>query len=222
MKKVLLVVAIAFAAIVAVALLAWINRSSLAARMISKTLHVPVKIQALEFSPGQALIANLWIGNPPRSKTKTSFSTERIDFAGSWRQLRADPLTIDQIVLSQIFVGIEIYDSNSKDNNWARMLKQDKPGATSDRDYLIRRLVLNNLTVRVTQPNGTVKTYPTIPRMEFRNISSATGFPIEEIEKAIFKMVLKDLFQQLNLDQLLDSFNIPSAPIKLLPSLFGG
>ena len=53
------------------------------------------------------------------------------------------------------------------------------------------------------QPNGQVKRYPTIPSMEFHNISDETGFPVSEIEKAIFNQVLKNLYQQLDLQNTL-------------------
>jgi hypothetical protein len=61
--------------------------------------------------------------------------------------------------------------------------------------------------VELTQANGKVKRYPTIKQMEFYNISSATGFPVEEIEKAIFEMMMKDIFKKLQLDQLFKTIN---------------
>ena len=65
----------------------------------------------------------------------------------------------------------------------------------------------------MTKADGSFKRYPTIPRMEFHNISSETGFPISEIEKAIFDLVMKDLFRKLQLDQLLRTID----PLKNLP-----
>ena len=129
-------------------------------------------------------------------------------------------MTIDEIVVRDIFVGVEFYDSKQKESNWNYILATDeKKEKKGEKDYLIRKLVLYNLTVQVTQSNGQVKRYPTIPKMEFYNISSETGFPIDQIEKAIFNLVLKDLFKKLNLDQILKD-QLQKVPSKYLPQLF--
>ena len=89
-------------------------------------------------------------------------------------------------------------------------------------DYLIKKLILTHLTVELVQANGKVQRFPTIQRMEFHNISSETGFPIDEIEKAIFKMMMQELMQKFNLDDLLNPFKaVPeNSPLKYLPQLF--
>lgn len=221
MKRFLIAVAIFLGALIAAAALLWSSRKTVACYFLTKGLHVPVSMGSLDISTGQANIAKFWIGNPPLSRTKTAFSSETIDINSTFKQLIGNPLTIDRIALNQVFIGVEMYNAKTKDNNWNHIASQDQGSAAKGRDYLIKTLVLDNLTVRVTQPNGSSKTYPTIKHMEFHNISSDTGFPIDEIEKAIFNMVIKDLIRQLNLDQLLEQFNVPAAPLKLLPNLFG-
>ena len=110
-----------------------------------------------------------------------------------------------------IFIEIEFYNASGEDNNWARILSRNDKEEKISRDYMIHTLILKNLTVEVTQSNGKVKRYPTIQEMEFHNISSATGFPIDEIEKAIFDLMIKEVFKKLLLDQLLKTIN-PIAP----------
>ena len=221
MKKILVVAAIFIAALLAATVLVWSSRKTVACYYLTKGLHVPVSMNTLDIASGQASITKFWIGNPPLSRTKTAFSSEIIDINTTFKKIVANPLVVDRIALNQVFVGVEIYNGKTKDNNWNHIASQDKNSSSKGRDYLIKTLVLDNLTVRVTQPDGSSKTYPTIKHMEFHNISSETGFPIDEIEKAIFNLVIKDLIRQLNLDQLLEQFNIPTTPAKLLPGLFG-
>lgn len=180
----------------------WTNRENILAHFMSRQLRVPVSIRTLDISKTSAEITRMWIGNFPKSQTSTSFTAETLRLDATLDQIFGNPVTIEQIDINDIFVGIEFYDANGNDNNWGRILHENGQKKRHSREYLIRTLILRNLTVELTQANGKVKRYPTIKQMEFHNISSASGFPVEEIEKAIFEMMMKDIFKKLQLDQL--------------------
>lgn len=169
---------------------------------MSRQLRVPVSIRTLDISKTSAGITRMWIGNFPKSQTSTSFTAETLRLDATLDQIFGNPVTIEHIDINDIFVGIEFYDANGNDNNWGRILHENGQKKSHSREYLIRTLILRNLTVELTQANGKVKRYPTIKQMEFHNISSASGFPVEEIEKAIFEMMMKDIFKKLQLDQI--------------------
>jgi hypothetical protein len=216
MRKILLILSTLLLALLAAATLLWTFRESVAAHMLSRKLHVPVTIQTLDLTKTSAEMAHLWIGNPPHSKSSAAFTAERLAIGATLSEVLGSPLTIDAIEIDNIFIGIEIY-GHKNDTNWSYILKEDR-ASTSKKDYLIRKLSFRNLTVEVTGADGRTKRYPTIQHMEFRNISSQTGFPLSEIEKAIFNLMMKDLFKKLNLDQLIDSLNplLPaSSPVKI-------
>lgn len=214
MKKFLLGAALLILILLGAIVYLWGARTTVVAHFLSRQLNVPVTIRQLEIGARRAEIDRLWIGNPSGSRTSTSFSSELMTIDSTLNQILGNPLIIDEIDIADIFVGIEFYDASGKDNNWSRILDVDHIKKNQgSKDYLIRRLVLTNLTVQVTKADGSVKRYPTIPRMEFHNISSETGFPISEIEKAIFDLVMKDLFRKLQLDQLLRTID----PLKNLP-----
>jgi len=221
MGKFFLILGILIAGVAGAAFIAWTNKSAVAAHFLSRELNgVPVAIRSLQITKEQSNVAQLRIGNPPRSRTPVAFAAEQMKVQTTIQQVMGDPMTIDEIVVKDIFVGVEFYDSKQQDSNWNYILATDeKKKKKEEKDYLIRKLTLYNLTVEVTQSNGQVKRYPTIPKMEFYNISSATGFPIDEIEKAIFNLVLKDLFKKLNLDQILKD-QLQKVPNKYLPKLF--
>jgi len=216
MKRILIgLLTLLLLAVVAASVL-WLNRASLFAEYLSRHLHVPVTLQSLTLSKTEADLTQLWIGNPKRSQTSTAFSAEQIAILSTVDQVLANPLVIDEIDISNIFVGIEYYPDGH--TNWGMILGSDKPEAKPGRDYLIRTLVLTNLTIVVTQANGQRKQYPTLARMEFHNISSDTGFPISEIEKAIFNQMMKDLLKQLNLQDLFKQIPVPkNSPLQYWP-----
>jgi hypothetical protein len=217
MGKWFLLLALVVLALVVGGALCWVNRAALAANRLEKGLKVPVKIASLNFGPGKATLANLWIGNPRRSKTATAFSAKTIEIDATLKEVRGNPLTVEQILIEDIFVGIEIY--RGKESNWSHILTQRRKKAKSPRDYLIRKLIIRNLTVQLTKADGSVKTYPTIEEMEFNNISSETGFPIEEIEKAIFNKVMQEILRKFGLEQLNDTLEkvVPGgSPLKYI------
>jgi hypothetical protein len=205
------------------AVLAWTNKKTILTHFLSKQLHTAVTIQSFDVSKTGADIDQIWVGNPPPSKTPTAFSARSFSVAATMDEILESPLTIESIDISDIFVGIELYGKGKEDSNWSHILQTNHKESKSSRPYLIRNLTLRNLTVEMTTADGKTKRYPTIKKIEFHNISNETGFPLEEIQKAIFKLMLQDLFKQLNLDQLIQGLfpNVPvQAPLKLLPNLF--
>lgn len=174
--------------------LAWMSRASIASMALSKNLEVPVQINSLDLSRTNATLQGFAIGNPPHYYGHTAFSARLISITSSIPQLRATPLIIDEIIMMDLLINLE-HTKNSSATNWSEILKHKKSNK-SGRPYLIRRLVLRNLTVQTTSPTGQIKRYPTIEYMEFQNISDETGFPISEIQKAIFDRVMQDIFKK--------------------------
>lgn len=216
MKRILVGFLTIFILAIVAAFVLWMNRASCVAEYLSRHLHVPVTLQSLTLSKTEANLTQLWIGNPKQSQTSTAFTTEQVSVLSTVDQVLANPLVIDEIDISNIFVGIEYYPDGH--TNWGIILGGEKQDTKPGRDYLIRTLVLTNLTIVVTQANGQRKQYPTLARMEFHNISSDTGFPISEIEKAIFNQMMKDLLKQLNLQDLFKQIPMPkNSPLQYWP-----
>ena len=201
MKKAILIAVFVLAALVAIAIACWVERAAVAAHLLSRHLGVPVSIETLEITKENAQISHLWIGNPSGFKDKDAFTAQTIEVDSTYSQITGNPLIIDRIAMSNLNIYLE--NNKNGETNWTRILKHSDSKKPSNRHYLIKTLTLQNLTVQVTQPNGKVKRYPTIPSMEFHNISDETGFPINEIEKAIFNQMIKNLYQQFDIQNLL-------------------
>ena len=221
MKKTLLILAGLIAILAIAALLAWNSKASVAAGMLHRHLGVPVTIQSLDLTRHSGTISNLSIGNPPRYRSPTSFTARSIDITTTLEQLRANPLVIDEIVMDDLFINVE--NQQNGDTNWNEILAHgSKKKTATDRHYLIKTLIMRNLNVQVTQAGGQVKQYPALARMEFHNISDQTGFPVSEIEKAIFNQMMQDLYKKLDLEKMIKPL-IPGGnyiPSGILPNLF--
>ncbi len=145
---------------------------------------------------------------------------KKIDVRSSISQVRAETLTIDSFTLSNNIIGVEFYNSSGSSNNWTTIMSTPtKSKKQTQRKYLIKKLTLTNINVVLTKANGQKQTFPTIDKLEFNNITDETGFPIDEIEKAIANAILKSVFQKFNILHLLD--NIPPVNVikKIIPLL---
>lgn len=216
MKKLWILAPLILLGLLITSWIVWENRARIAAHYISKHLHVPTKINSLEIDASNINIDDFWVGTPIGSKTRTSFFVKDVDVSMNLKRALKNPLIIDQIDMKNILIGIEYYEDGS--TNWDYILQSaaKEKGIKGNRDYLIKTLVIENLKVTLTNANGSTKSYPTIGRMVFHNISNETGFPVEEIEKAIFNLIMQDIFQKFDLLR-----NIPGSPLRYLPGLFG-
>jgi hypothetical protein len=219
-KKILLVLVLICLLSALGVFFAWNMRAPLTARIIHSHLGVPVSIETLDLTRQKATIKNLTIGNPPHFHSPISFTAGLIDIASTIQQIRSNPLIIDEIIMDDLLVNIE--KQNSNQTNWNEILSQKTESSKIQRHYLIKSLILRNLNVQITEENGKVKQYPTIDYMAFQNISDETGFPVNEIEKAIFNKMMQNLYQKLDLEKMLQPL-IPGGqylPKGLLPNLF--
>ena len=201
-KKILLILLALLIILSIIGAVAWTRRASIAAEFIHRSTGVPASIGTLDLSSSGAQIENFKLGNPPGFRSSNSFKAETISIATTWKELTADPLTINQINMDNLTITVE----SKKDGttNWDQITAPKHKTTEKSRHYLIKVLVMNNLTVQAVKPDGTKKVYPPIPQLVFYNISDETGFPVEEIEKAIFNLMMQNLFQQLDLkNQLL-------------------
>ncbi|MFA6118810.1 MAG: hypothetical protein WCT85_01290 [Parachlamydiales bacterium] len=196
----------------------WFNFPIIIANIASKEFSVPVSIRNISLSKNNLVIDNFEIGNQAQAKTKNSFSSKKIDVKSSLRKIRSNPMTIDSITLDENIINIEFYNETGSKNNWTKMLSTPtKPNKDSKRKYLIKKLTLNNISVVLFKENGQKQTFPTIDKLEFYNISEKTGFPIEELEKAIAHEILKSTLKKLNLMHLLDQMPPVNLMKKVIP-----
>lgn len=208
MRKILLTLVLAICVLTILGLLAWANRTRIAAHYLSKGLNgAPVSIGKMEYKKDTLYVDNFLIGNLRPARTKTAFSAKELDVEATLKDIRGEVMTIEDIEINNILLNIEYLNESKSRTNWDLIMQNDKRGKVSDRKYLIKNLTLKNLTIVVIEKNGKVTRYPTLSRMQFSNISDETGFPIEDIEKAIFDIMLKRVIQEYGLKILQDTLD---------------
>ena len=200
--------------IIVVGALAWVNRASMAAQLMHRRLGVPVSLKSLELTKESATLSDLVIGSPPHYRSRTALTVETIEIYSTLPEIRGNPLTIDEIDMTNLLLTLE-HAKKGNTTNWSEITAPKKVSSSS-RHYLIKALVFRNLTVQVITPDGKVKRYPTIDRLEIDNITDETGFPVSEIEKAIFNKMMQDLFKRFDFQKIFEPF-FPSSGIPLLP-----
>ncbi len=220
MKKFLIPFISLLLIVIIIAVIAWFNIPSILAHILSKEFSVSVSIGNVDISKNKLKVKDLNIGTPKGSKTTSSFFTKELNVQSTLKDIKKESLTIESITLNNNIIAIEFYNETGTDNNWSRIMKIPTKGKKeSHRKYLIKKLTLNNISVVLTKQNGQKQTFPTLEKLEFYNISDETGFPIDEIEKAIAQVILKSVFQKFNLLKLLQ--DLPPVQIiqKVIPIL---
>lgn len=213
MKQTLLITLLLVLCLTLFGWICWVRKTGIATQILEKHLGVQVSLGNLDLTRQGATLTDLIIRNPRGYKSSSAFEGQSIEVDTTLAELRANPLTIDRIEMTNLLITIE--PSRSGQTNWDKILG-NTPKSAGSRHWLIRSLILNNLTVQVVLPNGSLKQYPTLARMEFSNISDATGFPVDAIEKAIFNEVMKNLLRNLDLQKLIQ----PLIPLPAFPPLF--
>jgi len=216
MKKIIYIIIIIVAVICIALGILWHNRAKLLSHILSKSFHITVIIEKVVLTRDSLVLINFEVKNPLGSQTESAFSAEAIEIKATIKELLQKRLTVESIAIKNIVLGVEFYVNSGQDNNWRRIMLADEDiGKDSSRQYLIKKLTLDNLQVYLIKPYGRIIKFPIIPHLEFYNINNETGFPINRIEKALFNVVLRSIFQQFGLGNLIQTLN----PFSLIPKI---
>lgn len=212
---------------------------ALAPKQIEKTLsaklQVPVKVGQIGLGIQSLTVRLLDIGNPPKSILPFALQTHEITVTTPWKSYLDKDIVIEEITVEGIHLGLEFDSPTSAKGNWTQImgnLKQNTPSsqtAASNRSLLIRKLVLTDVHVDLVYRAGNrkVQRLKPIPRLEFTNISSANGLPMDQLLNSVLGQMLQSVFIKENLKNMLEEAleNIPERfepfvePFKfLLPS----
>lgn len=195
--------------------LIWVFSSQIISFIMSHDFKIPISIQKLELRKDHFYIADLEIKNLKKIESDKALFSKEIFIQSSLKQLLGKTLTFDLIHLKDIEVNIEFYDSSGKENNWVEILKVQSETKASNSPYLIKRILFENLHIFLYK-NGKKSSLANIDKLELQNISSDSGFPSNELEKAILSSLMKSIFLKVGLQNLIEEIE----PQNLIPNLF--
>lgn len=205
MKKTLIIISIVVLGLALGSLYVSRNLPQVVSFILSKDFGFKVRIQELDFYKTGITIKNLKIFNKKPSAYDPALSCKTIEVDTTWKKLRGKRLTIDEIWSDQIGLNVQFYNSARTKSNFNDLIGEKPPTSKKKKQkpYLIRKLVLNNLDVLLVFSNGSTRTVQ-IKQLVFTNISDKSGFPIEELEKAILHAIIRQVFDQLKIPDLLN------------------
>jgi len=153
------------------------------------------------------------IANPKKAQLPTALQIEKIEVSAPHFNYLKDPIMIDEIELSTIYVNIQLYDKTKTNGNWQTLMnnmESDKSHLLSiEKKTIIKKLILKNIEVTVILHDGKVHHLSPIKELIFENVTSDEGIPLNEVSEIIAKKMLQSIL----LDKAFKTF--VETPIKL-------
>jgi len=229
-------IVIAVAAVCIATFIAWSRAPDILANNISKKLGVQVEIEDISLGFSNITIENFEIGNVPNGILPKAFSVETLAVNAPLGHYLNDQIVIDTIQLDNVYLGLEFDSATSTNGNWTRIMSNLQNSTESDenapaktrkrkseqkqasstpqtgKSLLIKELVINNISVDLVyvQGDGRIKKLPMIKQIVLRNISSQEGFPMDQLMNSVLGQMLKQVFIQQNLKNMIDQL-VPKA-----------
>ena len=211
LKSTIGLVAVAILAAVIIGFVVLAKAPDMLSKELSKKMKVTVQIDDIDLTPGSIEVDNLVIDNVPKSILHKAFSSQKITISAPLLRYLDKHIVIDEITIDNDYLGLEFDSPSSKSGNWTQITNNMKSTASSeksDRTVLIKTLVITNLDVDLvykTGSDGAIKHLPRIDRMEFHNISSEGGLPMDQLMNSVLGQMLKEVFVKQNLYNMLDA-----------------
>lgn len=170
--------------IVILLFLGWLVKDSILSHFLFRDMGFDASASNIFVTPSHLKMDHFRIKNPIQYRLRTAFSSKRVNIDYTLDELKEKPSYIDQIVFDEAHITIECNDQNCSENNWKKLVATK---TSHDRNFIIDRVVFQNLTVEVLnhQDGQTPKKIKTIPYLVLTQVSSEEGFPVRTIiEKA--------------------------------------
>lgn len=209
-----------FLVIIAVGLgtLAWLNIAYLLAKGISSKTRASVTIEAVRFHKNALIAHNFQMANPKGARLPTALKVETIGVRAPYTNYLKNPIVIDEIYLDNLYVNIQIYNKSQTEGNWHTIIQnvsQDNESPFSiKRKALIKKLRLVNIRIDLILSDGKLRQLSPIQKLEFENITTEKGIPIQEISEIIVEKMIQSIFLEKGLKGIIE------APANIIKGIF--
>jgi uncharacterized protein involved in outer membrane biogenesis len=215
------------------AFLLWSRLPDIVASSVSKRLQTSVEIGDIYFSQNSIDVDRFVIHNPKGFKLPRALSAEKIDIEAPLTHYLKNNIEIDEIVVQDVYIGLEFDSIKSTQGNWSTLLthakhaQEESSKSASNKTVFIKRLALLNIHVELLYQNdGKVRKLKPIKQIELKNISSTGGNVGDQLMNSALGEAIKQVFIEENLKDVLDQLmQVPGNPLKEyigpLKSFFG-
>lgn len=191
------------------AYLAYANSNLILAQIISRKIHLPLTIKKVNYGKDSFAIHELQLANPKEARLPTALKIETIQIDAPYRRYFEDPIMIDQIHVNNSYVNIQIYNKDQTESNWHTIIKYMSENRNSllsiERPAVIKKLVLTNIQIDLILADGSMHHLSPIQRLEFDNVSSERGIPIEKISEIIVQKMMGQIFIEKGLKAIIEA-----------------
>ncbi|NGX51230.1 MAG: hypothetical protein K1060chlam2_01094 [Chlamydiae bacterium] len=218
MKKLLFILCTIIVIIVGVGYFAFANSALIVAQIVSHKTKTPVTISRIDFHRESFVVTGIQMGNPKGARLPTALKVKTIDVQAPYRRYFEDPINIDQIHVADVYVNIQLYNKEQTRGNWQTimetMVEEHKSPLSNERVTIIKKLILTNITIDLILADGSVHHLSPIKRLEFDDVRSDKGIPIQEISEIIITKMVHSIFLEKGLKAIIE------APIKIIEGIF--
>lgn len=210
-----------FLIIMVVLYLMWNQVPRRLSQTLSNALRTSVIIGDATISPSSLGLQKIIISSPRQSLLPQAFRCETLSVNAPLLGYLKDNIVIDSIELDNVYLGLEFDSPQSTSGNWTRLMDNlskstaQNSNDKSNKTILIKKLRITNTRCQVVYANkkdGPINLKP-IPVMEFDNISSTSGFPVEQLSNSVLGQMLKEVFIRENLADMLNKWINPQEQI---------
>ncbi len=218
----------------------YFHRSDILANYLSEKLGVHTTIESIDMDWSSFKINKLVVHNPKGYKMDKAMEVGAITFKAPLINYFKKNIKIDAITFNNVWAGIEFSDSKNTNGNWTQIIQNtdsnfsstsaageitEKTSIRYDRTVLIELLGLYNVNVDLLlSGERNPRKLNSIPKMEFTNVGTQKGLPIEEITEVIIKKLMEQISLMEGVANMV--MGIPGQATKILLSpfkvLFGG
>jgi hypothetical protein len=196
----------------------YFNAPHLLSSIIEEEVGFPTKIQAVDFEKNQITIRSLEIANPKKARLPTALKILSTEIKAPYKQYIKNPMIIDEIHLSDIYMNIQVYNKDQTEGNWQTIIgnvqKDRKSFISFEKATLIKRLLLTNIQIELILANGRQYKIPPIEKIEITNISTEKGMPAHEITEIIVQKMTHAIFLQEGIKNLIET------PVNIIKGVF--
>ena len=193
---------------------------------LSQKMGVRVWINRISATPRTTQIHFLTISNPSGFILDTALKARLIEAKAPIYAFLNQHVVIDLVTVSDLYLGLEFVSETNTTGNWTVIVNNlqnslSQSNVDTGKTFLIKLLSVNNINIDLVfrKNDGKIRHLKPISHMEFRNISSDGPFPMEQLTKIVMSEVLKKIFLENNLKNMLqDAFQNPAQGV--LRSLF--
>lgn len=174
--------------IAVVVLLIWGLRPIFLSSYLTSRVGLPVTVGSISLSTKKTVFGDLTIKNPRGYKSKIAFIADTTTIEYDFDKVMGTPTEIDLLAIKKVFIAVDFDNEEGTKNNWKRIIAKMPHKTHKQKEILIHRLTLDDITIQIRGYGENVQPIlKTVDHIELTEIDSKNGFPTHTLIDQVFK-----------------------------------